>query len=174
MDSWAAEGGEARAADFAAGSSLLGGEPQADVMSLVTRTLDHFSAESLGDPLYTQWALLPLRSAEPAALQIEAWGQLEALAHKLCVDPPPPSRLCAWAAQPQAPAADGDRLLELLEHSLQRGNLSRAEGADTSFLLRWALHHLAAAAEGGRAPLLAARVAEWPEAWRRVAAAGLE
>ena len=30
------------------------------------------------------------------------------------------------------------------------------------------------AAEGGRAPLLAARVAEWPEAWRRVAAAGLE
>ena len=25
-----------------------------------------------------------------------------------------------------------------------------------------------------RAPLLAARVAEWPEAWRRVAAAGLE
>jgi len=181
------------------GSDLLGCEAGTDVTSLLRRVLDVYLAESMGDPTFTAWVLLPLRSAEPLAMRIDTFTALDQLAHKLLIAQPPPHRVQAWAAPlteidvPKpvgviakygartaasviAKAAsgcggttaggDGDRLLELIEESLTRGNLAKAD--ITSFLLHWALHQLAAAARSGRAPLLAERVAEWPNEWRQV------
>jgi hypothetical protein len=218
------------------GSDLLGDETETDVTSLVRRMLDLYLAESMGSPTFTAWVLLTLRTAEPAALRLEAFGALDQLSHKLSVAPPQPQHVGAWAALavqtdaahatvcgefdhrlppsfeerlapgttvppngadftpptsaslpvpsartaasllarrsvPAGPPSDGDRLLELLEESLVRGNLGRAP--QDSFLLRWAVHQLWAAAVGGNAPLLAARVEGWSEERLRMAKAGI-
>lgn len=243
----AGSGGGAGGGGAWRGSDLLGDETETDVMSLVRRVLDLYLAESMGSPTFTAWVLLPLRTAEPLALRLEAFGALDQLSHKLSVAPP--HRVGAWAAvaaradvpadaregvggplapgdrrapgatgppigaagsdaseapvatlvpapptlhpqpvppaartavslmagtsarRPSAPSPDGDRLLELLEESLVRGNLGKAP--PSSFLVRWAVHHLWAAAAGGSAPLLAARVEGWREEWLRMADEGI-
>jgi len=47
------------------------------------QVLDLYLAESLGDETFTAWALLPLRTAEPSALKLDAWEALDQLSHKV-------------------------------------------------------------------------------------------
>lgn len=137
---------------------MLGNERRVDVTSLVESVLTVYAAESFADPTFTQWALLPLRTAEPAALRLAAWPVLEELAHKLAVAPPPCEVVAAWQveendgdgdgdcrdAEKAAAAASDDRVLAAFEASLLHGRLTEAPRG--SFLRMMALQQLAAAA----------------------------
>ena len=135
--------------------SMLGNEMRVDVTSLVESVLTVYAADSFADPTFTQWALLPLRAGEPAALRLAAWSVLEEFAHKLDVAPPPPEVVAAWHGEEddgdssrgteQAVAAGADdKVLTAFETSLLHGRLAQAPHG--SFLRVMALQQLAAAA----------------------------
>ncbi|KAL1523332.1 hypothetical protein AB1Y20_018278 [Prymnesium parvum] len=127
---------------------LLGGERAVDVHGLLQEVLAAYAAESYGDHGFTQWVLLALRTAEPPAVRLAAWGTLEEMAHRLEAAPPPPHALAAWRRAHAAPPAEGaDRLLDAFEASLRHGRLAHARRE--SFLFRLAVHHLASAAFAG-------------------------
>lgn len=148
---------------------LLGDERRVDVAELLRSVLETFTAESYGDPTFSKWILLGMRTEEPESVKLATWHALEELAHKLPMAHPPPDRVQQWFARGGeevgdeelgcgARAADpaskeelvaSEALLKAFEASLLHGKLR--EAPRSSFLYCLALHHLAAAAFGGGA-----------------------
>ena len=77
---------------------LLGDERRVDVAELLRRVLETFTAESYGDPTFSKWILLGMRTAEPESVKLATWHALEELAHKLPMAHPPPDRVQQWFA----------------------------------------------------------------------------
>ena len=111
-----------------------------DVQSLLQEVLTVYSGESYGEPRFQQWVLLALRTAEPPALRLSAWGALEETAHKLVVPNPPAGAIQAWRRRQGDGEAREDTVLEAFDSSLKRGRVGK--GSAESFLYRLAMHHL--------------------------------
>jgi len=149
---------------------LLGDERRVDVAELLRSVLETFTAESYGDPTFSKWILLGMRTEEPESVKLATWHALEELAHKLPMAHPAPDRVQQWFARGGEEVGDeelgcgvraasdpaskeelvaSEALLKAFEASLLHGKLR--EAPRSSFLYCLALHHLAAAAFGGGA-----------------------